>query len=154
MTAIDEYRRLLEHLVGVYEVESVLEIGVQKGISTEVFCEMGCSVRGIDTKDKGYRHENLVFIKGDASEYLSKLARTPTFDIAYLDAHYTYKRLKQDVPRIWDMVDKAIIFNEYIDFADHRKGEVRKFVNEWTHKMNITPFTVYPLRNGLAVVAK
>jgi len=155
MTVIDDYRKTLKDLIKKYDVKSVLEIGVEKGISTQVFCDAGCEVKGLDIQDLGYRHENLDFIKCGASEYLDKLERKPQFDMIYLDAFYTYERLKYDVPICWDLLRDGgiIVFNEYIDFANHRNGEIRKFVHEWANE-NMRLFTVYPLRNGFAVLEK
>lgn len=155
MTAIDDYRNTLAELVNEYKVESVLEIGVEKGISTEVFCRLGCEVRGLDINDTKFKHKNFTFIKTDATEYLKALHPSPTFQMIFLDAFYTGKRLARDVELCWPLLDEGgiLVFNEYVDFANHRSGEIRKFVHRFANK-NMMPYTVYPLRNGFAVFEK
>jgi len=154
MTAIDEYRRILKELIEDNDIKKVLEVGVEKGISTKVFCDAGCDVLGVDVEDLGFRNENLLFAKGDIADYFDTLA-IDYFDLIYLDAFYTYERLENDVPEFWKSlkVGGLLVFNEYIDFANHRNGEVRKFVHRWANE-NMRPFKVYPLRNGQAVFIK
>ena len=153
MTAIDDYRRTLVHLVRKYDVSKVLEIGVEKGVSTKTFCDSGCLVVGVDINDTDFKHENFKFMQIDSTGFIAGMDYE--YDMIFLDAFYTYERLGDDVPKLWEFLRKGgiLVFNEYIDFANHRNGEVRKFVHEWANQ-NMREFAVYPLRNGFAVFEK
>ena len=158
MTAIDDYKATLRHLIKRYNAEDVLEIGVEKGVSTDVFLREGCKLTSIDIEKPTYEtklsHYSWKIHYGDSSEVLGK-EELGKFDMIFLDAFYTYKRLEHDVPLAWNLLNEGgiLVFNEYIDFANHRGSEVERFVHNWAN-VNMRPFTVYPLRNGFAVFEK
>jgi len=153
MTAISDYRKTLKDLIKEYDVKDVLEIGVEKGISTKVFCDNGCHVVGVDVEQTSFEHDNFYFYKGDSNRYL--VGNDGIYDLIFLDGFYTYDRLEKDVPLCWEALKEGgiLVFNEYIDFANHRGSEVERFVHNWAN-VNMRPFTVYPLRNGFAVFLK
>lgn len=164
MTAIEKYRETLRLLIEKYKPRRVLEIGVEKGVSTKIFLETDiheCEVISIDIENCR-RHvgpsDGWTFIEGDASRILTSdrvFELGGAFDLIFLDALYTKKRLEHDVPVCWSLLNNGgvLVFNEYIDFANHRRGQVRNFVHEWAFEKNLD-FHVYPLRNGFAVVEK
>ena len=153
MTAIHDYRKTLKDLVEKHNVKYVLEIGIEKGVSTKVFCESGCHVIGVDIEQTQFKHDNFHFYKGDSTEYLK--GNDGVYDLIFLDAFYTYERLERDVPLCWEALKDGgiLVFNEYIDFAAHRNGEVSLFVQNWANEY-MRSYKVYPLRNGFAVFEK
>ena len=154
MTSVERYKQYLKELCK--DKKNVLEIGVEKGVSTLVFLESGCNLTSIDIdKPAFYTGYAWDFHQEDASSFLKRLGWKQQFDLIYLDAHYTKERLEQDVFLCKRLLRKGgqLVFNEYCDFAGHRKGEVSDFVKRWAFD-NSLRYEVWPNRNGFAVFTK
>ena len=153
MTSVERYKQYLKELCK--DKKNVLEIGVEEGVSSAVFLSMGCHLQSVDINPAPFTDGNWSFSMMDASKHLQTLHRRPMFDLIFLDAFYNTIRLQHDVPYCWDLlrVGGQLVFNEYCDFAGHRKGEVSDFVKRWAFD-NSLRYEVWPNRNGFAVFSK
>jgi predicted O-methyltransferase YrrM len=116
-TATSEANDFVDGLIDMVEYakpRSVLEIGSDRGVSTEVFllyCERVVAVdpweqapeRGEIFQKNCGAYPNLMVVRGYSPDALSTLA-SESFDLVYIDADHVYNTVVSDVRASWPLV--------------------------------------------------
>ena len=178
MTAMDDYKRNLNSILVTYQPKKILELGVEEGISTELFLsqpgirlssvdilECKVAVAKVNDLNAGKRWD---FKVGDVNKLLDTYEKDYFdmifMDITYYDAtggmdavgspHHEYVSLLRDIKRCFDLLPTKgiLVTNDYIRQSGSRSGH-RKATNDFAIEYG-KPFTVYPSRGGMAVFVK
>ncbi len=178
MTAMDDYKRNLNKIILTYRPRNILELGVEAGISTEVFLSHSeIKVTSIDIMDcpaaKGKvlalkANDRWKFLIGDVADLVPKF-QLHSFDMVFMDITYydatggmgskgnyehEFKCLSRDLKRCFNLLPTrgVLVANDYIRQVGERAGH-RAAINDFAIELG-QPFTVFPSRGGMAVFIK
>ena len=178
MTAMDDYRRNLNSILVTYQPKKILELGVEEGISTELFLShpdiklssvdiLEC--KGAIAKVKDLKADKRWDFKvGDVNKLLDTYEKG-YFDMIFMDVTYydatggmdaeessshEYTSWLRDIKRCFNLLPNRgiLVTNDYIRQAGSRSGH-RKAISDFAIELG-KPFTVYPSRGGMAVFVK
>lgn len=178
MTAMDDYKRNLNSILSTYKPKKILELGVEDGISTELFLSHSdirlssvdiLECKGTRAKIKAIKAEDRWDFKvGDVDKLLDTYEKD-YFDMIFMDITYydatggmdakespkhEYISWLRDIKRCFDLLPTKgiLVTNDYIRQSGSRSGHKRA-TNDFAIEYG-RPFTVYPSRGGMAVFVK
>lgn len=172
MTSIEQYQENLKEIVQKYKIKDVLELGVEKGLSTKVFLTEKINLISIDMiyTDFSFDAPDWRRITDDVSKVIREMVKhEKKFDLVFGDiTYYTgkakygttkaynieFKKLMKDLPYYYKLVKDGglLIMNDYVN-QNGQRSAVKDVVNNFMILQN-KPFLVYPTRGGMAVIQK
>ena len=175
---MEEYKRNLNSILLIYKPKRILELGVEEGISTELFLSHSdiklssvdiLECKGAKARVKALKADNRWDFKvGDVDKLLDTYEKD-YFDMIFMDityydatggmdekgsAEHEYASWLRDIKRCFDLLPNRgiLVTNDYIRQTGTRSGH-RKATSDFAIE-NGRPFTVYPSRGGMAVFVK
>ena len=155
------YKQLLYDLVVVNKFTKVLETGTDVGDSTRIFSTALQTTNGeivtIDIKPpvndwfKDWPIKNIRFIQNDSKQI--KLSQE--IDLLFLDAHIggcnSYEQVKTELTNlgVWVKAGGKVVIDD-VFHGEFGEG-IRKAYEEFAKQYSL-PWTVYPQRDGLAIL--
>lgn len=114
----------------------VLEIGCNRGISTELFASYAKSVTAVDIKLKPRmanllkRTSNIRFTEAFSTDYLKRLVEGD-FDLVYLDGDHAHKTVVKELRLVLTRLKKDFVLAGHDMYPSTRKkSQVQKAVHE------------------------
>lgn len=176
MTSLDDYKNNLKKIIIDYNLgnKTVVEFGVEEGISTRVFLEGGCELTCVDWHIPTWlRSSPAHYYEMDARKAIDKLVNNETkFDAIYWDITFyediakspygskvaykhEYSELSKYLPKLYhDLLRKKgiLMVNDFINDVGKRRA-VRDAVVNFSSDNSLL-FKVYYSRGGIAVFEK
>lgn len=178
MTSMDDHKRNLNSILLTYQPKKILELGIEEGISTELFLShpnirlssvdiLECKVAVAKVNHLNAR-KRWDFKVGDVDKLLDTYEKD-YFDMIFMDityydatggmdaegsAEHEYISWLRDIKRCFKLLPNRgiLVINDYIRQTGSRSGH-RRAANDFAIEYG-KPFTVYPSRGGMAVFVK